>query len=588
MNKVLSLAAVQLTFVVAAGSVAFAIPTDDWAKDTRNRTGVSEWYSPMAGIAQGVGRKDSMDNRWGFRTADPSLRCTTGECPQISTTYRNMPGTLKRGIMLPAPINGQTDTQNSAALASLESQSLNYINSSLKIMYEYLDSGVAGGLFKANMQAAEGLTHRYLAVNTVINQAELMPEIKSVIGSGFLGCMNKVQGAGGAAGAQNPWVVATDVCLNELGRPSAANFSQSGATAMPNWMTSHPDAPTTATAGDTAVFLSDLLVEPIRRQLGTFVGPPDPNHPLPDPDALKANFRRYFGDKSYAIPIAARGMGLAPTEETWAPDLSPELLQKQFFDDTWIKLHELMRGYCEFQRAAVTHEANGHQPFPYTFTGFVPYFPFVSFGPSQRDFWRNINQTYGGGATGPTPARMIGLKTSTFSMNDVVGDALFTLFVKTQDISAPTGGGAAPHPLDYGCDQLKATNPGEGSYYDDLAKNPQKNALPWREMFTRLTRIIASGRRLDLYTVALQKVNEWTASSSDASLLRDETRSLTDRVTEGGLEAMRASLSEDVNSFVSDLQARKQMETGALGSQIPAGVAGRGGSDRSPGSITGT
>lgn len=520
-------------------------------------------YSGSSGMNEVTGRDGVVDNRlWSSGSADPSLYCGNGECTGVVVVPTPARGTTLDGVTVPGPMRGHFEATGSTAYPSQDVAELNGPWTNLAIMWEYLDSGVSGGAFKTYNKANGVFANRMLALGTTLKQLDYMPEVRDVAAAGIIGCIRQQQ-------ANGSWTHATSACLEDQSMYAGAVFQQPAGTQV-NWMSTHPEYPGSG-GTQTTMLLSDMLMEPLRRQSGTAA------------DELKASWTALFGDKVFVMPTGtAPGAPKTVTVTVQLPTKSVEQLHYEIHNTAWTKLHELMRAYCEYNKGASSEQANNHIPFSYQLLGFFWGHPI--FGPSSRDFWGNLGKTYGGGTTGPTQQTFIDLTTSTFEFTPVVGDALFSLFLKTQDIKPNSGGGSVA-PNEYACDELKSQAANDHSNYSYISKMPQLRALPWRKMYDQVTQIIAAGRRYDIYSDAKRFIDQQTASGTDGDLVRDHAMSLIIPVLapfESGAEAQEG-IAKSAQLFLEELNRRIQVETGSLGSQIAAGISGGAGSSQGRG-----
>ena len=424
-----SLAALLILGALSAQNASAQLPT---LFEERDRAlSIEKYNSGSSAVNENSGRKAVFDDmRWKIGAADAAKNCSGASCPEVPTDAPTpIPGgTTYQTVNTAGPMRTHADI---LAGQGYTQQQFSFMSSPwvlADITFNYLDSGVFGGMNSAYQKSQLAMANRTNIENMMFNQLEYAGDAREVVGAGYVGCVKHYQGLG--------WTAAQDKCLEDAPMPNgSAGFGGSTGGAQVNWIGTNPNATDTPLAGDppnTPVKLTDLLFYPISHASGGA-----------DITTLRDDFNRLFGDKTFEMASASPGSAKEIKVADVEPTLSASAFDKQLHDTTWETLLELMRGYCEFYNYYHDVDSSSHNPFAIQYDCWTgPWgicFPY-NIRPDHADFWAKLGETYNG-VNGPVAATFIDLTTSTFEFNPLVGDALFSLFLKTQDIQTDTGGG---------------------------------------------------------------------------------------------------------------------------------------------------
>ncbi|MBN8549126.1 MAG: hypothetical protein J0M12_07425 [Deltaproteobacteria bacterium] len=482
---------------------------------------------------------------------DGDKNCANGRCPGYQEIPNLTSGSKTRALTLPGPMRTHAETMFSMAYTNQDATMLSSPMAVSDTVYNMLDMGVAGAKFTSYTKTMNAAMLRNASNQLVLQQAALNPEIRDVAVSGFLGCMAKLQENG------KSFTAANDACIEDSALPSAGNFGANTGQVSP-WLSTHPEH-LHGSANDTLMLTDMLFPRP------DSMGSPDPAY-----TTYVDSFKRIFGDMRIYNTSSAPGAPKRFSYQFEAPTLSPVEHDKQLQEFAWVKLHELMRGYCEYWKSNFGVDPSSHVTFKYEDYGFgVPglfWFPINL--PLKRSFWGNRN-LWGGpkmynGVAGPSDDTFIDLSTTTFEFSPVVGDILFGMFLRTQDVKKTASGRS-----ELECNVLK-TGTDDQSNYQKISSNPRSYATEWRTVFDRVVKLIARGRRYEIYEAARSKIDRLT-SSSELSEARGYAHALIDSVALKDPARNEQNLVEQVQLLTEQLAKFKESEVGILGHSL-AGV----------------
>lgn len=490
---------------------------------------------------------DTMFNR-DLSTLEPNAEqfCQGPGCAETMVMPTPNPGQRSRSISPSGPLRVHAEGMMGNAY---KNQQFTYLSSPwviADVTFNQLDAGVFGGMNSAYMKDSLAQVARYQAEASMFNQLNFVPDVREVVSAGYLSCLE--QNGGG--------VMAMDICLEDSPSPTTLAFDFSGGgLGSPTWLAAHPDRDPTMMGPPnpnlSSIFLTDLLLEP-SRQSG--MNPGDVNY-------LKTSFRELFGDKTFTLERPNAGVPSKQLRiQITAPTKAPSEHERDIHNFTWRRLHELMRAYCEHKNSMLQGSVSSYNPFQININWLFGWIPIPT--PQNEDFWRRFGQSYGG-AQGPTTSTYVDLSTSTFEFTPVIGDALFSLFERTQEIKD-----SSTQIGELDCDVLRSANTGDASFYPNLAEDPTRFAKDWRRMFDRVVKIITAGKRFQAYLQAMRWVNQQTPSSADGDLVREHAFSLIRAVSVIDPEEAEVELAEVSGKFLQELMLLKQAEVGKLGNRV--------------------
>lgn len=500
----------------------------------------------------GITNKDLADN-----SVDQRKNCTGGNCEGVED-IPVMPSGMakKRSLTMAGPMRTHMEAVGSMAYVNQDFSYLSMPWIIKEITMAYLDMGVFGGQNSGYQKASGAVDIRGASEARLLQMAALNPEIRDVAVSSYTGCVAELQSAGSS------YTSATDQCMEDSAT-GAASFANNG-TGTASWLVNHPDQ--VSGSMGSAIKLVDLLT------LGR--GSPEVGPPTPEQsqvEAYKAAFRDIFGDMSIENASAVRGAPKGFTISVVPPNVPPAMHDKNLHQTVWVKVHELMRGYCEYWKSHMNVNPANHNPFALQFTGEWMWFygfPLPVMGAAETSFWGNVNPNGSpkqyGTAYGPNATTFIDLSTRTFEFSPEVGDILFGMFMKTQDVKASSG-----RQGDLSCDVLK-TGPNDNSNYAKLSNKADKHALEWRVLYDRVVNLIARGKRYEIYAAGRDWVDELTDGSLNSDT-REKAYMLIRSVVSANPERMEQSLEEQSMALRQEFAKLQQAQVGVLGHSL-AGV----------------
>lgn len=488
----------------------------------------------------GITEKDLSDN-----ATDPNKNCTSGTCPGAEVIPVLPRGTKKRSLTTNGPMRTHAEATSSMAYVNQDFSYLSMPWIIKEITMGYLDMGVFGGQNSGYQKASGAVQIRVASENRLLQQAALNPEIRDVAVTGYIGCVAKAQNNGAS------YTVASDQCMEDAANPTAGAFASNG-TGTANWLQSHPEHGSGAGTTSDTIMLTDMLV----------LASTDPAA-----DGYKQSFKRIFGDMRIYNQALTRGAPKGFDYTIEPPLLTPAAHDKELHQAVWVKLHELMRGYCEYWQSHMNVTPSSHKPFDFQIIGYGPWgIPFWT--PVKTSFWGNRdssgNAIMYNGAPGPDASTFIDLTTTSFEFSPEVGDALFAMFLKTQDVKQ-----ASDRQGSLNCDALKS-GPGQPSDYYELSQDSSKNALEWRVLYDRAVNLIARGKRYEIYQAGRAWVDERTDGSENSDT-RDKAYMLIRSVISKDPDKRQETLEAQALAFKQELAKIQQSQVGVLGHSL-AGV----------------